>query len=159
MPRDYHTKSDRERKIPYDDTYMWNLKKWYKLIYLPNRNRLTDLENKFMVTRGERLEEERDKLRVSDYHIHNACMRAKLLQSCLTLCDAMDCSLPGSSVHGILQARILEWVSMPSSRGSSWPRDQTQISYVYLHWQVGSLPLVKPILLGSPNIYAILYVK
>ena len=43
---------------------------------------------------------------------------AKALQSCPTLCDPMDCSLPGSSVHGILQARILEWVAMPSSRGS-----------------------------------------
>ena len=40
---------------------------------------------------------------------------------------AMDCSPPGSSVHGILQARILEWVAMPFSRGSSWPRDQTQV--------------------------------
>ena len=40
-------------------------------------------------------------------------------QSCLTLCDPMDCSLPGSSVHGILQARILEWVAIPFSRGSS----------------------------------------
>ena len=52
-------------------------------------------------------------------------------QSCLTLCDSMDCSLPGSSVHGILQARILEWVAGPSFRGSSWPRDQTHISYIY----------------------------
>ena len=39
----------------------------------------------------------------------------------------MDCSLPGSSVHGILQARILEWVAIPSSRGSSQPGDQTQV--------------------------------
>ena len=59
-----------------------------------------------------------------------ACVRAKSLQSCLTLCDPMDCSLPGSSVPGILQARILEWVSMPSSRASSWSRDWTCISYV-----------------------------
>ena len=44
--------------------------------------------------------------------------RAKLHQSCLTLCKPMDCSAPGSSIHGILQARILEWVAMPSSRGS-----------------------------------------
>ena len=43
----------------------------------------------------------------------------QLLQSCLTLCDPMDCSLPGSSVHGILQARILEWVAISLSRGSS----------------------------------------
>ena len=42
-------------------------------------------------------------------------------QSSPTLCDSMDCSLPGSSIHGILQTRILEWVAMPSSRGSSWP--------------------------------------
>ena len=42
---------------------------------------------------------------------------AKLLQLCLTLCDPMDCSPPGSSVHGIFQARILEWVAIPSSRG------------------------------------------
>ena len=48
---------------------------------------------------------------------------AKLPQSCLTLCNPMDCSPPGSSVHGILQARILERVAMPSSRGSSRPRD------------------------------------
>ena len=59
------------------------------------------------------------------------CTRAKLLQSCLTLCDPMDHSPPGSSVHEILQARILEWVAMPSSRGSSWPRDWTWVSYVF----------------------------
>ena len=45
-------------------------------------------------------------------------MRAKSLQSCLTLWDTIDCSLSGSSVHGILQARILEWVAMPSFRGN-----------------------------------------
>ena len=54
------------------------------------------------------------------------CVCAKSLQSCPTLCDLMDTGfsvLPGFSVHGILQARILEWVAMPSSRGSSRPRD------------------------------------
>ena len=62
------------------------------------------------------------------YYRH--CGRVCLLaQSCLTLCDPMDCSPPGSSVHGILQARILECVAMPSSRGSSQPRDQTQVSH------------------------------
>ena len=45
--------------------------------------------------------------------------------SCLTLCDPMDCSLPGSSVHGIFQARILEWVAISFSRGSSQPRIET----------------------------------
>ena len=55
------------------------------------------------------------------------CVRAKPLQSCPTLCDPMDCSPPGSSVHGTLQARILEGVAMPSSRASSWPRDLTHV--------------------------------
>ena len=49
----------------------------------------------------------------------------ELAMLCLTLCDPLDCSLPGSSVHGILQARILEWVAMPSFRGSSQSRDRT----------------------------------
>ena len=49
-------------------------------------------------------------------------------QSCLTLCDPMVCSPPGFSVHEILQATILEWVAMPSSRGSSQPRDGTYSS-------------------------------
>ena len=53
------------------------------------------------------------------------CMHAKSLQPCLTQYDPMDCSPPGSSVHGILQARILEWSAMPSSRGSSWPSFET----------------------------------
>ena len=51
-------------------------------------------------------------------------------QSRPTLCDPMDCSPPGSSVHGILQARILEWAAMPSSRGSSQPRNQTHVSHI-----------------------------
>ena len=50
-------------------------------------------------------------------------------QLCLTLCNPMDCTLPTSSLHGILQARILEWVAIPFSRGSSQPRDQTQVSH------------------------------
>ena len=61
-------------------------------------------------------------------------MCAKLLQLCLTLCDSMDCSLPASSVHGTLQARIPGLVAMPSSRGSSQPRDWTHISYEKLTW-------------------------
>ena len=66
------------------------------------------------------------------------------------LCDHRDWhrSLSGSSVHGIPQARILEWLSMSSSRGSSWPRDWTHMSYIYRHWHVGSLPLAPS---GKPN--------
>ena len=74
-------------------------------------------------------------------------LHAKSLQTCLTLCNPMDCSLPGSPVHGILQARILEWLAMLSFRGSSQPRYQTHISCL-LHWQTGSLPLTPP---GKPS--------
>ena len=61
-----------------------------------------------------------------------------------TLCDPMDCSPPSSSVHGILQARILEWVAIPFSKGSFQPRDQTHKRSNFLHlllWQADSLPL------------------
>ena len=68
------------------------------------------------------------------------CVPAQSLQS-FTLCDPMDCSPPGSSVHGILQVRILEWAAMPSSRRSSLLRDRTHISCVsctaggfFIHW-------------------------
>ena len=57
-------------------------------------------------------------------------MCAKLLQSCLTLCNPVDCSPLGLSVHGILQARIMEWAAMHSSRGSSQPRDWTYVSCI-----------------------------
>ena len=62
---------------------------------------------------------------------YHASMRRVLSRfSPVRLCDPMDCSPPGSSVHGILQARILQWVAIPSSRGTSQPRDQTSFSYV-----------------------------
>ena len=67
-------------------------------------------------------------------HFLFQCMKVKseseVTQLCATLSDTMDCSPPDSSVHGILQARILEWVAMPFSRGSSQPRDQTQVSRI-----------------------------
>ena len=69
---------------------------------------------------------------------------AKLLQSCLTLCDPMNCSQLGSSVHAIPQARILEWVAMPSSRGIFLTQGSNPCLLHLLHWQVGSLPLAPP---------------
>ena len=60
-------------------------------------------------------------------------VKVLVTQSCLTLCDAMDCRSPGSSVHGILQVRILEWVAMLSSRGSSQPRDET-LGLLHCRW-------------------------
>ena len=68
-------------------------------------------------------------------------MRTKSLRLCPTLCDPVGCSLLGSSVHGILQARILEWVAV-LSRGSNL------CLLCCLHWQVGSLPLAPP---GNPT--------
>ena len=73
---------------------------------------------------------------------------AQLLQSRLTVCDSVDCSPPGPSVHEILQARILEWVAMPSSRGSSWHRDQTRVSCISCIGRQILLPLCN---LGSPK--------
>ena len=57
-------------------------------------------------------------------------LESEVAQSYLTLCDPMDCSLPGSTIHGIFQARILEWVAIPFSRRSSQPRDWTQVSHI-----------------------------
>ena len=73
-------------------------------------------------------------------------VKVLVAQSCLTLWDPANCSLPGSSVHGILQARILEWVAIPFSRGSSQPRDWTQVSYIagrfFTIWSPREAPLL-----------------
>jgi len=71
------------------------------------------------------------------------CMHAKSLQLCLTLCDPMNCGPPGPSVHGIRQARTLEWVAMSSSRVSHRLRDLTYIYVSYIGRQTGSLPLTQ----------------
>ena len=64
-------------------------------------------------------------------HVQIISVKVKCVsQPCLTLCYPVDCSPPGSFVHGILQARILGWVDIPFSRGSSWPRDQTRVSNI-----------------------------
>ena len=69
------------------------------------------------------------------------CVCVKSLQSCLTLCDPMDCRPLGSSVHGILQARILEWVAMPSLQEIFLTQGLNSCLLGLLHWQLGSLPL------------------
>ena len=76
------------------------------------------------------------------------CKRVEVLASqlCLTLCHHMGCSLPGYSVHGILQARILNYVAVPFSRGYSQPRDQTQVACIADRF-------LNTIALGSPYIY------
>ena len=80
---------------------------------------------------------------------YGACVHAKSLQSCPTLCDPMGCSSPGCSVHGILQAGIWEWVARRFSRGSSRPRDQISFSYVSCIGRWVLLPLVPP---GKPQV-------
>ena len=76
------------------------------------------------------------------------CCCCSVVKSCLILWDCMDCSPPVSSVHGILQARILEQVAISSSRGSSQARDCTGISCVILHWQAYSFTTEPP---GKPH--------
>ena len=73
-------------------------------------------------------------------------MKVKVTQLCLTLCNPMGCSLPGSSVHGTLQARTLDWVVVPFSRGSSQPRGQTQVEphVIESSLQADSLPSEPP---------------
>ena len=71
-----------------------------------------------------------------------------LSQLSLTLCDPIGCSPPGSSVHDIFQARILEWLSFPTPGESSWPRDGSQVFCISCSWQADSLPLIHQ---GSPG--------
>ena len=78
------------------------------------------------------------------------CVRAKSLELCLTPCNPMDHSLPSSSVHGILQARILEWVAVPASR--RLPQGSNLHLLCLLFWQAGSLSLAPPGLVRSPQI-------
>ena len=65
-----------------------------------------------------------------NFDIKLLCACVLVVQLCLVLYDPVDCIPPGSSVHGVLQSRVLEWVVIPSSRGSSPPRDQTWVSYI-----------------------------
>ena len=98
----------------------------------------------------------------SPIHIHTV-VRCFVAQSCPTLCDPVDCSPQSSSVHGILQARIPEWVAMPSSTRSSRPRDRTHVSCgfcigrpILCHWhRLESTPLtpvhIYPLFFGFPS--------
>ena len=72
--------------------------------------------------------------KITKQNVRGCGMHAKLLHLCLTLCNPLDCSLPSSSVHGILQARILEWVVTSSSGGSSQPSMAREIPYC---WAIG----------------------
>ena len=75
---------------------------------------------------------------------------SEVAQSCPTLCDPVDCSPPSSSIHGILQARILEWVAISFSRGSSRPRNRTQVSRIagrhFILWATKEVLKMRPLL-------------
>jgi len=100
-----------------------------------------------------------------------SCMKVKVAQLCLTLCDPMDCSLPGSSVRGNLQAGTLEWLAFPFSRGSSQPRDRTRSPALWAdslpseppgkpkNTGVGSLSLLQQIFLTQESIRGLLHCK
>ena len=141
-PREFHTewsRSEREKQILYNTAYMWNLEKWYRLTYLQSINRDTDIENTQM---GNTQREHREcmgtrrgagggmngEVGIDIYTL--LCIRWGEVRSLsrVRLCNPMDCSPPGSSVHGILQARILEWVSVSFFKGPSRPRNRTQVS-------------------------------
>ena len=81
-------------------------------------------------------------------------------QLCLTLCDSMDYTLPGFSVHRILQARILEWIAIPFSRGSSWSRDQIRVSCIadrfFSIWASREIPKNSIFLKSIPIFYVFL---
>ena len=85
-------------------------------------------------------------------------VKVLVAQLCPTICNPMDCSLPGSSVHGILQAGTLEWVSISFSRGSSWLRDWMQVSCIargfFITWAYREAPICMMI---PPNIFQFLY--
>ena len=78
-------------------------------------------------------------------------------QSSPTLCSPMDCRPPGFSVHGILEGRILEWIAMPSSRASSWLRDQTRISCIAGRFFTAE-PRGKPVYMGFTGVYICIYI-
>ena len=81
------------------------------------------------------------------------------VQSCLILCDPMDCRLPGFSVHGIFQARVLEWVAISFSRGSSQPRDQTSISCIFCIGRQILFPLCHLVIYACIYFTICIYIK
>ena len=92
---------------------------------------------------------------------HYACVSAKLLQPCPTLCDPVDFSLPGSSAYRILQARTLEGVAVPSSRGPSCPRYWTHISHISCLGRQGLYhlePPAEPLVLAQRSLYTFVQV-
>ena len=100
---------------------------WLASIYLLSRNSLLKISDTVEEIINSGVTAIKSYLATLSFESESEC---EVSQSCPTLCDDMDCSLPGSSVHGIFQARILEWVAISFSRGSSPPRDRTWVSHI-----------------------------
>ena len=107
----------------------------------------TYIENRLVVVKGEG-KQRRDGLGIWDWQMWSIILLYMCLvaQSCLTICDLVNCSPSGSSVHGILQARILEWVAISFSRKSSLSRDQTHVSCIagglFILWAIRDIEWV-----------------
>ena len=92
---------------------------------------------------------------VAPWHVESSqfLVFSLVTQSCLTLCDLMDCRLPGFSIHGIFQVRVLEWVAISFSRGSSQPRDRTWVSHIvgrcFTVWARARIKYMSPALAGK----------
>ena len=170
-PHTEWSKSERGKQISYINAYVWNLEKLYKWAYLQSRNRDTNVENKCMDTKGEK--RRWGELGGWDWHIYTAAAAAaaaKSLQSCLTLCDPIDGSPPGSPVPGILQARTLEWVAISFSNAWKWKVKGKLLSCVQLLATPWTVAHQAPLSMGfsrqecwsgvplpSPHIYTTMY--
>ena len=113
----------------YDHMGGGKIKQEKRFIFSTLKSDLFELLNNFLEEMDRKVLNFHKNLCIDTERVFCLCAYVSLL-SCPTPCDPMGCSPRGSSVHGILQTRILEWVPMPSFRGSSQPRDQTQVSRI-----------------------------
>ena len=141
--------------------YIWNVKKKKKgTNELTYKTEIESLVENKLVTRGEK---GRGQINWETDIYTLLYIKWKWNCSCLAVsdsCDPMDCNPPGSSVHGILQARILEGVAIPFSRGSSWSRDQTQVCHstgrFFTIWATGEAPMYTIATAQPRDLYSIL---
>ena len=95
---------------------------------------------------GKHLETTEDSMQENNNLVYSFKSESEVAQSCPTLCDPRDCSLSGSSIHGIFQARVLEWIAIAFSRESSRPRDGTRVSRIagrrFTVWAKNTLPIM-----------------
>ena len=136
----------REKQIMHINTFTWDFFLMYTWTYFQRRDRDTDVENRCIDMGGRE-----GRVGWTERLGLTLCMCAKSLQSCPTLCDFTACSLPGSSVHGILRWEYWSGLPFPPPGALTEPGVRSNPSLLHLlHWQTGSLPLVLP---GKPHVY------